>query len=72
MTSQMDKAEFCDRFVKRMLEIVYPRTEFDDGDSIEEYAREAAPSYWKEQHTEDPTMTPEELALEDTMCWEEG
>jgi hypothetical protein len=42
------REEFCARFKARMLARCGPRTVFDDGESIAEYADMTAPSYFED------------------------
>lgn len=66
MTSDIAEAEFIEHFVNHM--VLMGGTEFSDGTSIEEYAREVAPLYWAEaDHRADG---PEECAEADIDCWE--
>lgn len=65
MSEQLTEAEFIERFVARMLS--YGAT-FADGSSIEEYAREIAPTYWA--HVDQREDGPEECAEADMDCWE--
>lgn len=63
----MDKEEFCQRFVECM---VYSAGEtFDDGESIREYAEEAAPTYW--DNIDQRSDGPEECACADMSYWGE-
>jgi hypothetical protein len=65
---KLDRSAFIDRFVAAMLRIAGPK--FDDGDSIEAYARDTAPSYFEEQYQDDDLTTPEECAAVDISYWE--
>lgn len=65
--SIVPKAEFVERFVAAMLRKVGDKDA--TGADVEPYARETAPSYWEEQHTNDG-MSPEECALTDVSYWE--
>jgi len=61
------EAEFVNRFISHMLKMAGPR--FDDGTSVEMYAREVAPSYWEE-----PAQRPDgpaECAESDMFYWGE-
>jgi hypothetical protein len=64
MRQQIEKCEFIERFVAYMLK--HGGDKFDDGSSIEDYAREMAPSYCDDW----PDETPEESASADMDCWE--
>jgi hypothetical protein len=66
----LEKEEFCRRFKARMLERCHPRTHFDDGESIAEYADDTAPTYW-EDHGGPLCETPEECADADMSYWGE-
>lgn len=57
--------EFIERFVARMLRA---GPAFADGSSIEEYAREVAPTYWGEESQREDG--PESCAEGDMDCWE--
>lgn len=46
--SEPTREEFCARFKTRMMARCAPRTHFDDGDSIADYADETAPTYWED------------------------
>lgn len=63
----LTEAEFIERFVAEMLRIVGPKD--CDGESVELYARETAPSYFEEQFRLDD-MSPEECARTDVSYWE--
>jgi|VirMetMinimDraft_7_1064189.scaffolds.fasta_scaffold00089_29 hypothetical protein len=63
----MTEQEFCDRFTAEMLRLAGRKT-FDDGSSIEEYARGTAPSYYADQHQDGES--PEDCADADMDCWE--
>lgn len=63
----MEKDEFIERFIAYMLKAAGPK--FDDGESIEDYARETAPTYW-----DDPSQRedgPEDCAAADMSYWGE-
>jgi len=62
----LTREEFIERFVAEM--VSYGAT-FDDGTSVEEYAREIAPTYWdnEDQRAEGP----EECAQADMSYWGE-
>ena len=62
--------EFCARFVSHMKKAA-PFTHFDDGMSVEEYAKETAPTYFRDQYTSDPNETPEDCADADMSYWGE-
>lgn len=61
--------QFIERFVKRIVERS-PRPAFDDGESVEEYARATAPSYWEQEHQR--AEGPEECADSDMSYWGES
>jgi len=63
-TETLTQDEFTRRFVEEMLSIVGPPDA--NGDSVEAYAREAAPGYFDDDHG----MTPEECASTDVSYWE--
>lgn len=63
----MTEQEFCDRFVAAMLRIVGPKDA--EGEDVEAYARETAPSYFEEQYQRDGE-TPEDCAASDVSYWE--
>ncbi|RWR30509.1 hypothetical protein D2T29_12625 [Sinirhodobacter populi] len=67
MSAPITKDEFIERFVAHMVKSVGPC--FTDGSSIEDYAREVAPSYYEEQHRDDPDETPEDCADADMSYW---
>jgi len=48
MSDNLDREEFCRQFVAHMTERAAPRTHFDDGSSIRDYAEAAAPTYWED------------------------
>lgn len=63
----MTEREFTDRFVVEMLRLA-GRPTFEEGESIEEYARETAPTYFEDMdYREDG---PEECAASDVGYWE--
>ena len=57
--------EFCERFKARMLERAGPT--FDDGESIADYADEAAPAYFEDAAQREDG--PEECADADMSYW---
>lgn len=63
---QITRDEFIERFVKHMLSV--GGTTFADGGSIEEYAREIAPTYWGDEGLREDG--PESCAEGDMDCWE--
>lgn len=63
----IEKEEFCRRFTARM--IARMGKTFDDGDSIEEYADQAAPTYWEDVSTREEG--PEDCADSDISYWGE-
>lgn len=64
----MSKEEFCAQFVAHMLKQA-PFQKFDDGGTVEEYARETAPLYW--DNPDQRAEGPEECAEADISCWGE-
>ena len=62
----MTEAEFIERFADRVVEIA--GTHFDDGESIEIYARMVAPTYWADPDMRDDG--PEECAESELSYWE--
>ncbi|UYW25731.1 hypothetical protein OKC48_21025 [Methylorubrum extorquens] len=65
---RLKKSEFCERFVARMVKRA-GFTHFDDGMSVEDYAKETAPTYFA-----DPDQRadgPEECADADMSYWGE-
>lgn len=62
------EADFIERFVDRCLETC-GFTHFDDGSSVEAYAREIAPSYWSDPHYREDG--PEACADSDMDYWGE-
>lgn len=64
----ISKAEFCRRFSDRMVKRA-SFTHFDNDKSVEEYARETAPTYWsdKDQRRDGP----EECADANMSYWGE-
>jgi len=67
----MTKEEFIERFVARMLKAsnaACPDGKFTDGSSIEEYARQTAPTYWDDEGQRDDG--PEDCADADISYWE--
>lgn len=69
MSEKLTKEEFAERFVKEMLRSVPEPKTFQDGSSIEKYAREIAPTYYDEQYLSDD-LSPEECAEADVSYWE--
>ncbi|HWV44160.1 hypothetical protein [Pseudorhodoplanes sp.] len=65
MTPTISKDEFCSRFKAHM--IARTGKTFDDGESIEEYADDVAPSYW--ENPEQREDGPEECANSDISYW---
>lgn len=63
---QAEKSQFCARFKIELLRIAGPA--FADGESVAEYADEAAPSYFDEPWQRDEG--PEECARADFAEWE--
>jgi hypothetical protein len=61
------KEEFVKRFVAHMLAVAGPQ--FDDGESIEDYALETAPTYWAEDYQR--AEGPEACADADMSYWGE-
>lgn len=66
MSEKLTREEFCERFKAEMLRISGPT--FSDGDSVAEYADDAAPTYWDEPALRDDG--PEECARTDISYWE--
>ena len=67
MSDPITRADFIERFVKRMVAATGPT--FDDGSSIEDYARDTAGSYF-----DDPDQRadgPEACAEADMSYWED-
>jgi hypothetical protein len=64
----MTKEEFCVRFKAEMLRVAGPT--FDDGESIGDYADEAAPAYFDQDWQREEG--PEECARTDIAYWEDG
>lgn len=62
----MTETAFIERFVNHM--VLVGGTEFADGSSIEEYAREVAPTYWA--NSDQREDGPEACADADMDCWE--
>jgi hypothetical protein len=60
--------EFCVRFVTHMVKRA-PFEKFEDGTSVDEYARRTAPLYWGEPDYRD--AGPEESAEADMSYWGE-
>lgn len=60
---------FTGRFRARMLERAHPRTHFDDGESIAEYADDTAVTYW--EIAENRADGPEACADADMSYWGE-
>jgi hypothetical protein len=66
--ARLTPEQFTERFVAQMLTHA---TVFQDGTSVEDYARETAPSYFSGQYAEDPDFSPEECADSDVSYWED-
>ena len=64
---EISKDEFVRRFVAEMLRVA--GSTFDDGSSIEEYAKETAPTYWEDESQREDG--PEECARSDMSYWGE-
>lgn len=64
---EMTKEQFIEAFVARCVSVAGPT--FDDGSSIEVYAREVAPSYWSEDYQREEG--PEACADADMSYWGE-
>ncbi len=62
------KAEFCERFVARIVKRA-GFTHFDDGLSVEAYAKETAPTYFADP--DQRAEGPEECADADMSYWDE-
>ena len=67
LTTEIGQAEFVERFVAHMLKVGGQK--FDDGTSIEEYARMTGPTYWEDE--EQRSWGPEECADADMSYWGE-
>lgn len=67
-SAALTKEEFCARFVARMTKTA-PFSAFDDGTSVEDYAKETAPSYWEDEWQR--AEGPEECADADMSYWGE-
>ncbi len=67
MSDAISKEQFIERFVERM--VSRAGTKFDDGESIEDYARQTAPSYWEAGWQRE--TGPEECADADMSYWGE-
>jgi hypothetical protein len=65
-TEALDANTFADRFTAEVIRLAGRRT-FDDGESIETYARETALSYFEDQYRDG--MSPEECAEADVGYW---
>lgn len=65
---ELDEAEFCRRFVGYMVSTA-GFSHFDDGASVEEYARETAPTYFADP--DQRSDGPEECAASDMSYWGE-
>jgi hypothetical protein len=68
MSESLTKEEFIERFVNRM--VSRAGTTFDDGEPIEDYARQAAPSYFENEYQREDG--PEECADSDMSYWGES
>lgn len=66
MSEPLAKDEFCRRFIAYMLKKVGPVD--TEGNSVEDYAMETAPTYWEDQHQDG--YSPEECAQIDLDYWE--
>jgi hypothetical protein len=60
----LTKEEYCRRFVEYMTREAGFET-FDNGQSVLDYAKEAAPAYWESC----PDNAPEDAAEADFDCW---
>lgn len=67
LKDQISKDEFVQRFVACMLKHAGPN--FDDGESVEVYARETAVTYWDDESQREDG--PEECASADMSYWGE-
>lgn len=63
---ELTREMFIERFVNHM--VLVGGTEFADGSSIEEYAREVAPTYWEDADQREDG--PEACAEGDIDCWD--
>lgn len=66
MNTPITREEFVERFVAHMLK---RGDKFDDGTPVEDYALQAAVSYWDEPHQR--ADGPEECAEADMSYWGE-
>ena len=66
---ELTQEEFCRRFVARVLDRCGTRTQFDDGESIADYASETAPTYWETEWQR--KEGPEACADADMSYWGE-
>ncbi len=66
MSTPITREEFVERFVTHMLK---RGDKFDDGAPVEDYASQAALSYWDEPHQRNDG--PEECAEADMSYWGE-
>jgi hypothetical protein len=62
----MTKEDFCARFKAYMLAVAGPT--FAGGESVAEYADQAAPTYWDDEQQR--ADRPEECASADISYWE--
>jgi hypothetical protein len=67
MTETVTKEQFIERFVKYVTDRCPPT--FDDGSSVEQYARDTAPTYYDEP--DQRADGPEECAYSDMSYWGE-
>jgi hypothetical protein len=67
MTDELTQEAWCKRFVTRMVDRAGDY--FDDGESILDYARETAPTYWEEESQR--ADGPEACADADMSYWGE-
>jgi len=63
---ELTREQFCERFVARLLELAGPTD--GEGEPVEPYALETAPSYYED----DFGLSPEECAESDYSYWESG
>ncbi len=67
-TAEMTQGEFIARFVAYIVKMAW-FSHFDDGVSVEDYAKEVAVLYWDEPHQREDG--PEECARADMSYWGE-
>jgi hypothetical protein len=65
---ELDRQEFCERFVERMVRQAASVT-WRSGRTVREYAEKVAPTYWVDAHPDG--VSPELCADEDISYWDE-